>query len=459
MLNLLKNQSNNFKRLIAIIDGEHYPQITLDAINVLKNEFDGKFCGIIFLGGSEKITSGNFNDFFNDEVYAIKDFQKDFLAALEYFKPDVVYDLSDEPVVNHLVRMKIASFCFYKKASYMGPDFLFKYEESLYWTINPSISIIGTGKRIGKTAISSYIVNIFKNSGLEVLVVAMGRGGPREPQLLKGEEIDITPEYLLSLSNRGLHASSDYIEDALMSKVTTIGCRRCGGGFGGKVFLSNVVEGTKLADSLNPDLIILEGSGAALPDAKADANICVIGASQDWNDIVGYLGVYRILISEIIILTNCEKPVANSKKVKNLEDNIKLINPGARIYKSIFRPQPLGSIENKKIIIAMTAKSIIEDKIKRYIEENFHCTVIGVTFNLANRPLLKKDLKSFKNFDTVLTELKAASVDVVTDFAIKSGKEVIYMNNIPRILNNDKILSKNLKDVYNKIIKTKQGML
>lgn len=451
MLNLLNSPGNNFKKLAVIIDGEHYPQITLDAINILKNKFRGRFCGIIFLGGTEKITSGRFSDFFDDEVFPINYFQKDFPVALDYFKPDIVYDLSDEPVVNYQIRMKIASYCFYKKASYMGPDFLFRYEKSKYITKNPSISIIGTGKRIGKTAISSYIANIFKSIGIKVVVVAMGRGGPRKPLLLKGEEINITPEYLLSLSKNGLHASSDYIEDALMSKITTVGCRRCGGGFGGKVFLSNVIEGARIADRINPDLIILEGSGASLPDAKANVNICIIGANQEWKDIVGYMGIYRILMSDIIILTNCEKPVSDTGKIKILEDNIKIYNPNAKIYKSIFRPLPLESLKDKKVIIAMTAKNVIEEKIRKYIERNYGCFVTGMTFNLSNRPLLKKDLEYFSNFDTVLTELKAASVDIVTDFAIKSGKEIIYMNNIPRIIDNKKTFIKDLRDLYNKI--------
>ena len=56
MLSLLNDRENSFKRLIAIIDGEHYPQITFDAIEILKKKFKGKFCGIIFLGGTEKIT-------------------------------------------------------------------------------------------------------------------------------------------------------------------------------------------------------------------------------------------------------------------------------------------------------------------------------------------------------------------------------------------------------------------
>ena len=453
MLNLLNDQSSSFKRLIAIIDGEHYPQITFDAIEVLKKEFPGEFCGIIFLGGTEKITTGNFTDFFNDKVFVIKNFLTDFPAALDRFKPDLVYDLSDEPVVNYRIRMTIASFCFFKKASYMGPDFLFKYEKKLYETKNPSISIIGTGKRIGKTAISSFIARLFKKNALDVLIVAMGRGGPKDPQLLRGEEINISPQYLLSLSSKGLHASSDYIEDAMMSRITTIGCRRCGGGFGGKVFLSNVSEGAKLADSLNPDVIILEGSGASVPEVQTFKTICVVGANQNWDEITGYLGIYRILVSDLVILTNCEKPLATREEINNLENNIKTINPSINIYRSIFRPEPLGSIENKKVVVAMTAKSIIEDKIKKYIEKKFNCTVVGITFNLSNRPLLKKDLESYTDYDTVLTELKAASVDVVTDFALKSGKEIIYMNNICKILSGSKTFEKNLLQLYSSIKK------
>ncbi|MHB1375957.1 MAG: P-loop NTPase family protein [Candidatus Humimicrobiaceae bacterium] len=453
MLNLLNDQSSSFKRLIAIIDGEHYPQITFDAIEVLKKEFPGEFCGIIFLGGTEKIITGNFTDFFNDKVFVIKNFLTDFPAALDRFAPDLVYDLSDEPVVNHRIRMTIASFCFFKKASYMGPDFLFKYEKKLYETKNPSISIIGTGKRIGKTAISSFIAKIFKKNALDVLIVAMGRGGPKDPQLVRGEDIDISPQYLLSLSSKGLHASSDYIEDAMMTRITTIGCRRCGGGFGGKVFLSNVSEGAKLADSLNPDVIILEGSGTSVPEVQTFKTICVVGANQNWDEITGYLGIYRILVSDLVILTNCEKPLATRKEINNLENNIKTINPSANIYRSIFRPEPLGSIENKKVVVAMTAKSIIEDKIKKYIEKKFNCTVAGITFNLSNRPLLKKDLESYADYDTVLTELKAASVDVVTDFALKSGKEIIYMNNICKILSGSKTFEKKLLQLYGSIKK------
>ncbi len=450
MISLLKRKNNKDKDLIALIDGEHYPQVTYDAIAMLKKIYKGNFKGIVFLGGTEKLAINNIEGFFGEKVYRIKDIDTDFKAALKYFKPDVVYDLSDEPVVNYVIRMKIASFCLANKCSYIGPDFLFSYEKENIHCSKPTIAIIGTGKRIGKTAVSSFISKIYTSEDVNVCIIAMGRGGPKNPQIIKGNKINITPEYLLDISNKGMHASSDYIEDALTSKVTAVGCRRCGGGFGGKVFMSNIKEGISVAEKLNPDLIIVEGSGASVPDVEADATICVIGAGQNWENIIGYLGIYRILSSDLIIITMCEKPLADRDKIIFLEREIKKINPKASIIKTIFRPEPLSDINGKKVFIAMTASKIVEPIIRDYIENNFNCRVMKMSFNLGNREELRKDLEKSKDYDTIMTELKAASVDVVTDYAFKHKKEIIYMNNIPIVIGGNKLLEKELKNIFSK---------
>lgn len=70
------------------------------------------------------------------------------------------------------------------------------------------------------------------------VVVTMGRGGPEEPELIEGEKIELTPQFLLKVAKEGKHAASDHFEDALTSRVTTIGCRRCGGGMAGFPFLT-----------------------------------------------------------------------------------------------------------------------------------------------------------------------------------------------------------------------------
>jgi len=446
---LLQKKDNKDKRLVALIDGEHYPDVTKDAIKLLKKYFPGKFAGIIFLGGTEKIVSGNLEKYFSEKMYAIEDLDRDFCDALKHFKPDIAYDLSDEPVVNYRVRMKIASFCMFNKCSYMGPDFLFNYEGADIKLKKKSVSIIGTGKRIGKTAVSSYIARLFTEEDVNVAVIAMGRGGPKKPRLIKGDEIDINPEYLLKLNSSGLHASSDYIEDAMLSEIVTIGCRRCGGGFTGKIFETNLKEGAGIADKLDSDLIIVEGSGASIPGIDTDRTICVIGAFQDWTGLIGYLGIYRIMMADVIILTMCEKPLTDKKRIAELESGIAKYNPDAVILRTVFRPRPLTSIRGKKIFLAMTADPSIEANITEYLEKEHKCRIVRCSFNLSRRDMLKEDLKSSPDFDVVLTELKAAAVDILTDYASKNKKEISYIDNIPIVTGRDK----KLKDVMMGLVK------
>jgi cyclic 2,3-diphosphoglycerate synthetase len=262
----------------------------------------------------------------------------------------------------------------------------------------------------------------------------LGRGGHTVPRIIKGSEIEITPEYLLSISRSGMHASSDYIEDALFSRVDTVGARRCGGGFGGKFFLSNIAAGVKLCESLNPEITLIEGSGASVPPVMADRQVCVIGANQSWESIVGYLGLYRILTSDMIFLTMCEEPFADSQKIDFLVQEIRKAKPDIKIVKSVFRPEPLYSIRDKKVFLVLTASSLIEEKISRYLEKEYGCKVVKASFNLANRQKLKVELEGFDGYDVLLTELKAASVDMVTEHAFRAGKEINYMNNIPVII-------------------------
>ena len=68
--------------------------------------------------------------------------------------------------------------------------------------------------------------------GRRVVVVAMGRGGPPEPELV---EVRPGAADLLELSRAGRHAASDHLETAALTGLPTVGCRRCGGGLAGAV--------------------------------------------------------------------------------------------------------------------------------------------------------------------------------------------------------------------------------
>jgi cyclic 2,3-diphosphoglycerate synthetase len=193
----------------------------------------------------------------------------------------------------------------------------------------------------------------------------------------------------------------------------------------------------------------VEGSGASVPPVLADLQICVIGANQSWESIIGYLGLYRILTSDMVFLTMCEEPFADSQKIDFLIQEIRKAKPGIKIIKSVFRPEPLYSLNNKKVFLVLTASSLIEEKISRYLEKEYGCKVVKASFNLANRQKLKVELEEFDNYDVLLTELKAASVDMVTEHAYRAGKEINYMNNIPVITEGAGELKGFIEDLVN----------
>src|SRR5262249_57419757 len=106
-----------------------------------------------------------------------------------------------------------------------------------------------------------------------VVVVAMGRGGPEQPELVDGAAEALTLDHLLERSRAGQHAASDFLEDAALARVTAVGARRCGSGLAGTPFLSNVEEAVALARARDPELLLLEGSGAALPPVAAERTL------------------------------------------------------------------------------------------------------------------------------------------------------------------------------------------
>ena len=78
----------------------------------------------------------------------------------------------------------------------------------------------------------------------------MGRGGPGAPAAT--DQGDVTVGALLARAVRGEHAASDYLEDALMAGVPTIGARRVGGGIGGRPFATNVADAGEIATAVVP---------------------------------------------------------------------------------------------------------------------------------------------------------------------------------------------------------------
>ena len=425
-------------KMLCLVDGEHYLPVTKEAIDTL-NKFEHiDIVAAVFIGGTEKLRDDS-PDTYSEKLGVSVEFAKDkdipydiIVDMIRKYDIDTVMDLSDEPILDYPKRFKIACKVLNEGIIYEGPDFKFEPTSQYEIMEKPSLTILGTGKRIGKTAVSGFVSRLIDKNGYEPCVIAMGRGGPEEPEIVHGEKIEINAEFLLEQSEKGVHAASDHWEDALMSRILTIGCRRCGGGMAGEVFMTNMKKGAKLANEVDAKFAIFEGSGAAIPPIKTDAKIVLIGANQPIENLTTYFGPYRIGLGNLVILTMCEEPMANSDKIKAIEEFVSEVNPDATVISTVFRPKPLGDISNKKVLFATTAPEGVKDKLVEYLESNFSCEIVGTTAHLSNRPLLREDMEKYMDeADVMLTELKAAAVDVATKDALAAGLEVIYCDNIP----------------------------
>ena len=432
----------NLTKMLCLVDGEHYLPVTQEAIDTLNNLEHIDITAVVFIGGTEKLRDDSEESY--SKVLGVpvqfakdKDIPYDIIVEMiRKYNIDTVFDLSDEPILDYPKRFKIACKVLNEGISYEGPDF--KFEPTTQYEImeKPSITILGTGKRIGKTAVSGFVSRLIDKNGYEPCVIAMGRGGPEEPEIVHGEELEISAEFLLEQSEKGVHAASDHWEDALMSRILTIGCRRCGGGMAGEVFLTNMKKGAKLANEVDSKFAIFEGSGAAIPPIKTDKKITLIGANQPLENLTTYFGPYRVGLGDLVILTMCEEPMCSDSKITEIEEFVGEVNPDAVVISTVFRPKPLSDISGKKVLFATTAPESVKDKLVNYLEDNFDCEVIGTTAHLSNRPLLREEMEKYMDkADVMLTELKAAAVDVATKDAIAAGLEVVYCDNIPVAIN------------------------
>lgn len=415
------------QKALFLVDGEHQPSNVKDSVEWLCRERGWTPTAIYLLGGTEKLSDPEELVLPGVEAIFPEDPEGQFLEALDRLKPDLVVDLSDLPVMTPSLRMALAARAVARGIPYIGADFRFQPVDFADVLNHPSISVIGTGKRCGKTAISAEFSSHLRSRGLKVAVVAMGRGGPPRPYLLADRRVDF--EFLLQEAERGLHAASDHYEDALISSVVTVGCRRCGGGMGGMPFVDNCVEGARLADAQDVDGIIMEGSGSSIPPVRTDVSVCVVSASQDRGELMGFLGLSRILISDGVVITMAEEPFATASEISNLQEEIERVNGKVTVIRTVFRPYPLKSIRGRKVFVTCTAPEAAGRTLVEHLKRAEGCEVLGISHNLSRRRELAFDLEGAKGAEVVLTELKAAAVDVVGRFARESGMEVVFFHN------------------------------
>src|SRR5438105_3325478 len=241
---------------IVLVDGEHYPPVTARAIAALQAEGERPVAALL-VGGSEKL--GQVPLEIGVPVTAAADPESALAGLVDLIHAtgaQRVLDLSDDPVLGYRQRCRMVSVALWSGAAYIGADFSFTPPDRSLRPAAPSVAVIGTGKRTGKTAIAGMAARTWRDAGLNPVVVAMGRGGPPEPEIIDGGT-HLDAATLLGFLDAGRHAASDYIEDALTARVATVGAWRAGGGLAGAMAYSNFPRALAVAEGMKPGLLVL----------------------------------------------------------------------------------------------------------------------------------------------------------------------------------------------------------
>jgi len=446
----------------VLVDGEHYPPVVAAAVARLGEAYSVE--AGIFAGGREKLrgdggAGGEAGRETADGLAALAaeigvprldaveprsasahEVLEGVRAALRAARAEALVDLSDEPVVGYRERFLLMSAALAEGAAYVAADTEVRPQAFARLEATPSLAVIGTGKRVGKTAVSGWLsrrLDAARRADGGVVVLAMGRGGPPQPELIRGGD-GLGPAELLAASRAGRHAASDCYEDAVLAGVTAVGCRRCGGGLAGMPFDDNVREALPLLDGRGASLAVIEGSGAVVPPVLADATLCVAGAGQPVDYVAGFLGTYRLLLSDALVLTGCEAPFADPGAVRAMTAAARAVRPGVEVVPTVFRPRPVQPIRGRRVAFFTTAPEAAAPRLAAALAEQHGAEVVLVSCDLADRRWLPDAVaRAAAEAEVFLTEIKAAAVDVVAEGAAAAGRELVFCDNEPVALEDD----------------------
>ena len=208
----------------------------------------------------------------------------------------------------------------------------------------------------------------------------------------------------MAIVRDGGHGASDYLEDAVLAGVRTVGCRRVGGGPAGAP--RGVQRGGRRRSwrhRWSPGALLFEGSGACVPPVEVDRTVCVAGAGA-----AEPFAEYRLLRADLVLAA-----------------------PGAAVdgFRFELRPEPAEALEPGARVALFTTRAEACEGVEPVV----------VSTNLARREALAGDLDraAEEGCDVYLTELKAAAIDTVATRARAEGARVVFVRNRPVGLDGD----------------------
>ena len=148
------------------------------------------------------------------------------------------------------------------------------------------------------------------------------------------------------------------------------------------------------------------------------------------------LGPYRVLVSDMVVITMSEPPLAEPHQVEAVRAAVPRLQPDATVIAAVLRPHPAEPVAGERVALFTTAPRPIHAAWRlpgRRARRRRHR---GGRARSATARRSRADLDSpgVRAADTYLVEIKAAAIDVVAEAAEERGARVVFCDNRPRSL-------------------------
>jgi cyclic 2,3-diphosphoglycerate synthetase len=170
--------------------------------------------------------------------------------------------------------------------------------------------------------------------------------------------------------------------------------------------------------------VLFEGSGSALPPIATRRRILVVSARQEPALVTGYLNAYRLLVSDLVVLTMADDAAAVAAHRAAIAE----VAPALRVVAAVLRPRPVTPVAGRSVAVFTTAPADAHPAIAGRLSAEYGARVQLVSGSLARRPELLEEL-AHVDADVIAVELKAAAIDVVAEAAERQGRELVLLDN------------------------------
>ena len=123
----------------------------------------------------------------------------------------------------------------------------------------------------------------------------------------------------------------------------------------------------------------------------------VVPAAVPVEYLSGYLGPFRLLLSDLAVVTMAAGPLAGHETLSALRSHIRRFLDDSRQVVTDFIPVPLADVQGERVFFATTAPAAVAERQIAHLEALHGCTVVGWSARLADRAGLAQDMGDAKD--------------------------------------------------------------